>query len=89
LLTGRWLPRAQAVAAYSQGVGDAIDVVEPRCDQRDLQDRFIIEPDFAQSFVVFSGYPRSVLRQPDYVIQHCVILFADGGLGVVGFERRN
>jgi hypothetical protein len=40
------------IAAYTQGVGDTIDVVEPGSDERDLQDSFVIEAGGAQVFVI-------------------------------------
>ena len=36
-----------AFAADAQGVGDAVDIVEPRGDQRDLEDAPVVEPDGA------------------------------------------
>ncbi len=40
------------IASYTEGVGDAIDVVEPGSDERDLQDGFVIEANGAQVFVI-------------------------------------
>jgi hypothetical protein len=40
------------VAPHTQGVGDAVDVVEPGSDERDLQDSFVIEADGVQVFVI-------------------------------------
>ena len=40
------------IAPYTQGVGDAIDVVEPGSDERDLQNSFVIEANGVQVFVI-------------------------------------
>jgi hypothetical protein len=40
------------IASYTQGVGDAIDVVEPGGDERDLQNGFVIEANGVQVFVI-------------------------------------
>jgi len=40
------------IAPYTEGVGDAIDVVEPGSDERDLQDSFVIEANGVQVFVI-------------------------------------
>ena len=40
------------IAPYTQGVCDAIDVVEPGSDERDLQDGFVIEANGVQVFVI-------------------------------------
>ncbi len=40
------------VAPYTEGVGDAIDVVEPGSDERDLQNSFVIEANGVQLFVI-------------------------------------
>jgi len=40
------------IAPYAQGIGYAVDVVEPGSDERDLQDSFVIEADGVQVFVI-------------------------------------
>jgi len=40
------------IAPYTEGVGDAIDVVEPGSDERDLQDGLVIEANGVQVFVI-------------------------------------
>ncbi len=39
-------------APDAEGVGDAVDVVEPRGDERDLQDAAVVEAGPAQTLVV-------------------------------------
>jgi hypothetical protein len=37
----------------AEGVGDAVDIVEPRCDQRDLEYRLVLESRGVKPFVIF------------------------------------
>ena len=41
-----------SIAPYTQGIGNAVDVVEPGRDERDLQDSFVIEPGRAQRLMM-------------------------------------
>src|SRR5919108_5844482 len=65
------------VAADAQRIGNAIDVVEPGRNQRDLQDAFVVETRGAQLFVIFGTAFRGVLGQLHDVIQHDTILLTD------------
>ena len=44
--------RGVSIAPDAQSIRDAIDVVEPGCDERDLEDSSIIEANGVQSFVI-------------------------------------
>lgn len=74
--------------ADTQRVGDPIDVVEPRGDQRDLKDSFIVKPGGAQAIVVPRRDARGVARDLHDVIQHYFFLLRDRRRSVVFFQRR-
>ena len=63
-------------AADAQRVGDAIDVVEPGRDERDLQDAAIVEADGAQALVVARLRLRvaSLVSLHDVVEHHAILL---------------
>ncbi len=63
-----------SVAAYAERVGDTIDVVEPRSDERDLKNALVVEPDCSQSFVVRGRDSRRILRKLDHKVEHRAIL---------------
>ena len=63
------------VSAYAQGICHTIDVVEPRSDQRDLENALIIKPDCPQALVIFAADARGVPRDLGHVIQHHSFLF--------------
>src|SRR5205085_6510081 len=65
------------VAANTQRVGDAVDVIEPGGYERDLQDSFIIEADRAQAFVIYGRDARGVLCQLHDVIEHHAVLLRE------------
>ena len=71
---------------YPQGVGDAIDVVEPRSDQRDLQDAAIVEAHGSQTVDVVLPNLGRVFRELHDVIQHYPILWGDWRSHVVFFK---
>ena len=74
-------------SAHTQCIGDAIDVVEPRRNQSDLQDAFVVEPNGAQAIVVSWRNSGRILRHLHYVIEHHSILLGDRGSLVVLFQR--
>jgi len=37
--------------ANAKGIGHAVDVIEPRCNQRDLQDRLVVKSGLAKTRV--------------------------------------
>jgi hypothetical protein len=88
------LLRATAAAAASakaandaQSIGYAIDVVEPRRDQGDLQNTAIVEADSSELCVIVWRNFRGVLGQLHSVIEHCAILFADWRRSVIALQR--
>jgi hypothetical protein len=74
-------------STYAECIGDAIDVVEPARDQRDLQDAAIIEAGFAQTLVVLRADACCVTRELHDVVEHNAIAFLDGGFAVVVLQR--
>ena len=73
----------------TEGVGYAIDVVEPRGDQGDLQDGFVVESGGAQAVVVVFPHFGGVLGKFDHIVQHHALLVANGGSRVVLLQRFN
>src|SRR5919108_2482991 len=71
----------------SKRVGHAVDVVEPRRDERDLQDGTVIEADGAETLVVLRRYARRVLRQLHDVIEHHALGLADRRRRVIAAQR--
>ena len=67
-------------------VRNAIDVVEPRRDERDLQNSLVIETDCAQPLVIGGRDARRVARDLHDVIEHHFLLLGDRRLAVVVFE---
>jgi hypothetical protein len=70
-------------ASHAQGVGYAIDVVKPGCDERDLQDCPVVDSGGAQAVMVVFPDFRGVLGKFDDIVQHQALLLADGGSCVV------
>ena len=54
----------------AQPIRDAIDVIEPRRNQVDLQDCAIVETDLAQPVDVLTAHARRLPRQISHVVQH-------------------
>jgi hypothetical protein len=75
------------VAADTQRVGDAIDVVEPRRDQRDLKDAPVVEAYGTQPIVEGRRDAGGIASNLLDVLEHHPILFRDGGRPEIGFER--
>ena len=72
---------------HSQCICHAIDVVEPRGDQRDLQNAPIIEAHGAQAFDVVLPHPGRIFCQSDDVVDHDALLWRDRRGGVVLLQR--
>jgi hypothetical protein len=72
-----------SIEANPERVCDAIDVVEPGSDQRDLQDGPVVEPGAAQPLVVVRGDLGCVLGELDHVVDHDALFFRDGSFRVV------
>jgi hypothetical protein len=76
-----------SITPHPQRIGDTIDVIEPRRNQRDLQNGLIVKADRAQTFVIAGMNLRCVFRDLHDVIQHRALRFGDGRGGVIVFER--
>src|SRR5829696_5396581 len=63
--------------ADAERVGDPIDVVEPRGDERDLQDAAVVEARGAQLGVVLIGDRSGIERDLFGVLEHDAIGFCD------------
>lgn len=73
--------------AHAERVRDAIDVIEPRSDQRDLENGFVIKALGAQTFMILRRDARGVFGQLHDVIEHRAILRADRS-GAIIFAQR-
>ncbi len=71
------------VSTYAECIGDAIDIVEPAGDKRDLQDAAIVEADFSQTLVVLRADARRVAGKLHDVVEHNTIAFIDRRVAVV------
>ena len=74
-------------ASHAQGVGNAIDVVKPGCDECDLQDCLIVKSRGAQAIMIIFPDFGSVFGKFDYVVQHDALLLGDGSGRVVPLQR--
>jgi len=83
---GRSREMVYSVAANPQCVGDAIDVVEPGGDQRDLQDGPVVEASAAQPFMILGRDLGCVLGELDHVVDHHPLAIRDGSFRVVLFQ---
>jgi hypothetical protein len=59
-----------SVAAYSERIRHTVDVVEPRRDQRDLENRAIVEAGSTHPLVVFRRDARGILGELHDVVEH-------------------
>lgn len=62
------------IPAYAQSVSDAINIIEPRCNERDLQDCPIVEAGGPQFVMILAVDLRRVFREPNDIIQHDALL---------------
>jgi hypothetical protein len=62
------------LSSNSQRIRDAVDVVEPGRDQRDLKNAAIVEADGAQPIVIRGLDPRGIARDLLDVLEHHAIL---------------
>ncbi len=77
----------QSIPADAKRIGDAVDVIEPRGDQRDLEYSLVVKSRRTQGFKIYSADAGGVLRQLHHVIQHHSIRRGDGRIGVVLPQR--
>ena len=66
------------LAPYTEGIGNPVDVVEPGCNERDLQDSAVVEPRGAQPFVVLRRDPGRVTGELGNVVEHHAVALIDG-----------
>src|SRR5215203_4002347 len=69
--------RGSPVPSDAERVGDAVDVVEPRRDQRDLQDATVVEAGLPQAIVMLGRDPRRVACDLLDVLEHDAVLCRD------------
>ena len=62
------------VPAHPQRVRDAIDVVEPGCDQRYLQNAAVVETRVPQAFDVIFPNLGGIFGQLDDIVEHHTVL---------------
>src|SRR5262249_45685965 len=91
-LPARRVPRAEEIrdplrSPDPQRGGDAVDVVEPRGDQGDLEDGAVVEAGGAQPVVVLGRDPGRVPGDLDHVVDHDPLRIGDGSLRVVLAKR--
>jgi len=86
---GHGFTRDLAGASDAERIGDAIDVVEPRGDQSDLQDALVVETHFPQTRVIGRTDFCGVFGDLHDVFHHDPFLVRECRLGVVGLERLN
>ena len=72
---------------HAQRICHSIDVVEPCCDERDLQDADIVESGCAQALMIHRSDLCCVLRELDHVVEHDLIGVRGGSRAVVAFQR--
>ena len=77
------------ILAYTQSVGDPVDVIEPGSDQSDLQNAAIVKSYSPKPFVIIRGDPGRVARDLLNIGQHRALLIRDGRRPVVRLERAN
>jgi hypothetical protein len=81
-----WLPDQlinSPISSHAESIRYPIDVVEPRRDQRDLQDSPVIEAYISQACMVGRGTLRCISRELDDVVKHRAILARNRRLPVV------
>jgi hypothetical protein len=71
----------------AQRICHAIDVVEPRCDECDLQNCFVVESRAPQAVMIIFPDFGSVFGKFDHVVQHRALLLGDGSGRVVPLQR--
>src|SRR5882672_3748297 len=71
--TGQIVPNL-LIPAHAQSVRHAIDVVEPGCDQCDLQDSLVIKTGRSQALMIRAGDACGIARKLRGVIKHLPVL---------------
>jgi hypothetical protein len=75
------------ISPESQRVRYPVNVAKPRRDERDLQDRFIVDPDSPKAIKCAGMDARGVLRHLGDIIEDRPILFVQIGRLVIGPDR--
>src|SRR4029077_18671677 len=83
----RFIVSSLLIAPDTQSIRHAIDVIEPRCDQRDLQNAAVVEADGPKFSVIVRRNFCGILGQFHSVIEHGAILLADWGRAVIRLQR--
>lgn len=78
-----------SLSSHSERVRDAIDVVEPGRDQRDLQDALVVEPGCPQPLMITFPDLSGVLGELHDVIEHNAFLICNRRRGVIPLKRFN
>jgi hypothetical protein len=76
-------------APDAQRIRHSINVVEPRCDESDLQNCFVIETRASQAIMIVLPDFGGVFCEFDHVVQHDTFLLGDGSGRVVPLQRFN
>ena len=72
---------------HAQRIRYTVDVIEPRRDQRNLQNAFIVESSGPQSFVVLLRDLCGIPGEFDHIIQHHAFWLSYGSGRVVFLQR--
>jgi hypothetical protein len=75
------------IPAHAERIRDPIDIVEPRGDERNLQDASVVKSDGAQAVMILPRDSGRVFRQLHHKIEHPAVLLADGGSRVIILQR--
>jgi hypothetical protein len=65
------------IAPDAQGIRHAIDVIEPRRYQRNLQNSPVVEANGSEFCVIVRRNFGRILGQLHYIIEYCAILLTD------------
>ena len=58
------------LSPHSQRIRDSVDLVEPRCNQRDLQNPLILKPGRSKLPVVVFPHPGRIPGELYHIVQH-------------------
>ena len=75
------------ISPHPQRIGNPIDVVEPRRNQRNLQNCLIVEACGPQCFVIALPDFGGIFGELDDVVEHHAFLWRDWGSCVVALQR--
>ena len=75
--------------AHAERVRDAVDVIEPRRNEGNLENGLVIEACLAQPLVVGSADLCSILGKLDDVLHHHALRRGEGRLRVIRLKRFN